>query len=166
MRLRFPGFVFALLCVGAAAGANEPPAIEHQPAVCTVPGSAISMCAAVSDDSSVAVARAYFRAVGEKYFAYVNMSFTGLSYCATLPAPLKKTMAIEYYLQAIDDAGEPMRSSTYRLPVQPDTECSFPPLEKDGARAAAIEVFATNQKQGKKLDDGFQATGVTFVPAK
>lgn len=166
MRLRLPGLALALLCMPAAVRANDPPAVEHQPAVCTVPGSAISLCAAISDDSSVAVARVYFRTVGEKFFAYVNMSFTGLSYCATLPAPTKKTAAIEYYLQAIDDAGEPMRSSSYRLPVQPESECSFPPLEKDAAKAAAIQVFATNQKQGKKLDDGFQPTGVTFVPAK
>ena len=29
---------------------------------------------------------------------------------------------------------------------------------------AAIKVTATNRKQGKKLDDGFDPTGVTFVP--
>lgn len=166
MRTLVAGLALVLLCAPVALRANEPPSIEHQPAICTVPGSAIALCAAVSDDSSVAAARIYFRTVGEKYFAYVNMSFTGLSYCATLPAPTQKNRGIEYYLQAIDDAGEPMRSSTYRLLVQPDTECSFPPLEKDAARLAAIQVFATNQKQGKKLDDGFRTTGVTFVQAK
>jgi hypothetical protein len=164
MRTQLPGLVMALLCIPAAVRANDPPSIDYQPSVCTVPGSAISVCAAVSDDGTVAAARVYFRSVGEKYFAYVDMGFTGLSYCGTLPAPLPKNKAIEYYLQAIDDAGEPTRSSSYRLTV--DTECDFPPVEKDAARAAAIKVFATNQKQGKKLDDGFQATGVTFVPAK
>jgi hypothetical protein len=42
--------------------------------------------------------------------------------------------------------------------------CEFPPLEKDAAKAAAVRVIATNRKQGKKLDDGFNPTGVTFVP--
>lgn len=157
--------VVLLLCP-AALIANEPPAVDHQPAVCTVPASPLSLCAAVSDDSSVAVARVYFRTVGEKYFSYVNMTFTGVSYCGTLPAPAGKTKALEYYVQAVDDALEPTRTSTYRLTVQPEGECEFPPLEKDKERAAAIQVFATNPKQGRKLDEGFQSAGVTFVPAK
>jgi len=32
------------------------------------------------------------------------------------------------------------------------------------AKAGAIKVFATNRKQGKKLDDAFALAGVTFVP--
>ena len=115
MRMRVAGLALVLLCAPAALLANDPPSIEHQPAICTVPAAPIALCAAVSDDSSVAAARIYFRTVGEKFFGYVNMSFTGLSYCATLPAPTSKNRGIEYYLQAIDDAGEPMRSSTYRL---------------------------------------------------
>jgi hypothetical protein len=43
-------------------------------------------------------------------------------------------------------------------------ECEFAPVEKDPARAAAIVVHATNQKQGKKLPEEFVATGVSFVP--
>ena len=35
---------------------------------------------------------------------------------------------------------------------------------EDPARAAAIVVHATNQKQGKKLPEEFVATGVSFVP--
>ncbi len=93
------------------------------------------------------------------------MAFTGVSYCGTLPAPLPRTKAIEYYLQAVDDAYQPRRTETYRLPVRPSGGCEFPPLEKDEARAAAIKVFATNQRQGRHLDDGFAASGVTFVPA-
>ena len=48
--------------------------------------------------------------------------------------------------------------------VQPEGVCEFPPIEKDAARAASIKVYATNKKQGKKLDDAFSASGVTFVP--
>jgi hypothetical protein len=74
------------------------------------------------------------------------------------------TKAIEYYVQAVDDTYQPQRTSTYRLAVQPEGVCEFPPVEKDAAKAAAIKVLATNRKQGKKLDDGFGTTGVTFVP--
>jgi hypothetical protein len=153
-----------LLAAAAASRADDPPAVEHQPALCTEAEKPLSLCAAISDDGDVATARLYFRRAGEDYYAFVAMAFTGVSYCGTLPAPREKTKAIEYYIQAVDNAYQPQRTSTFRLPVQPEGVCEFPPLEKDKAKAAAIKVTATNRKQGRKLDDGFNATGVTFVP--
>jgi hypothetical protein len=129
-----------------------------------VPERAISLCAAISDDGSVAAARVYFRRAGESYFTYVNMSFTGVSYCGTMPAPRAKTKAIEYYVQAVDDKYQPTRTSTFRLAVEPEGICEFPPVEKDASRAGAIRAFATNAKQGRRLDGAFADTGVTFVP--
>jgi hypothetical protein len=148
----------------AAARADDPPAVEHQPALCTVPAKPLSLCAAISDDGTVATAKLYFRRAGEDYYGFVNMAFTGVSYCGTLPGPREKTKAIEYYIQAVDDNYQPQRTSTFRLPVQPEGVCEFPPLEKDAAKAASIRVLATNRKQGKKLDEGFDPAGVTFVP--
>ena len=154
----------ALVLVAAAfAVANDPPAVDHQPALCTWPDKPVSLCAAISDDGNVAVARIYFRRAGEDFFSFVPMSFTGVSYCGTLPAPREKAKAIEYYVHAVDDAYQPLRTSTFRLPVQPEGVCEFAPIEKDAAKAAAIKVYATNRKQGKKLDDAFVVTGVTFV---
>jgi hypothetical protein len=153
-----------LLLPASAVRADDPPAVEHQPALCTVPEKPLSLCAAISDDKNVAAARLYFRRAGDDYYAFVSMVFTGVSYCGTLPAPREKTKAIEYYVQAVDDGYQPVRTSTFRLPVQPEGVCEFPPLEKDPAKAAAVRVTATNRKQGRKLDDGFNATGVTFVP--
>jgi hypothetical protein len=154
-----------LLCLAAApARADDPPSLEHQPALCTVPDRPLALCASISDDGSVATARLYFRRSGEDYYAFVNMAFTGINYCGTLPGPREKARAIEYYVQAVDDAYQPTRTSTFRIPVQPEGVCEFPPLEKDPAKAAAIKVVATNRKQGKKLDDGFNPAGVTFVP--
>jgi hypothetical protein len=158
-----PAFVLLLLPAGHAR-ADDPPAVEHQPALCTWPEKPLSLCAAISDDGNVATARLYFRRAGEDYYAYVNMAFTGVSYCGTLPGPREKAKAIEYYVQAVDDNYQPQRTSTFRLPVQPEGICEFAPVEKDPAKAAAIRVLATNRKQGKKLDDGFNTTGVTFVP--
>ncbi len=163
--MRVPVGAALVLLSAAPLRADEPPAVEHQPALCAVAGKPLSLCAAISDDGSVATARLYFRRAGEDFYSFVNMTFTGVSYCGTLPAALEKTKAIEYYVQAVDDAYQPTRTSTFRLPVQPEGVCEFPPLEKDPARAAAIKVFATHRKQGRKLDDGFVASGVTFVPA-
>jgi hypothetical protein len=162
-KMSAPALMLLLLPAGLAR-ADDPPAVEHQPALCAVPEKPLSLCAAISDDGTVAAARLYFRRAGESYYAFVNMTFTGVSYCGTLPGPREKTKAIEYYVQAVDDNYQPTRTSTFRLPVQPEGVCEFPPLEKDRARAASIKVLATNRKQGKKLDDGFNATGVTFVP--
>jgi hypothetical protein len=158
-----PALVLLILPV-ASGRADDPPAVEHQPALCTVPEKPLSLCAAISDDGNVATARLYFRRAGEDYYAFVNMGFTGVSYCGTLPGPREKAKAIEYYVQAVDDNYQPQRTSTFRLPVQPEGVCEFPPLEKDAAKATSIKVFASNRKQGKKLGGGFNPTGVTFVP--
>jgi hypothetical protein len=167
MRKWYLAPALALVLFPAPARSDDPPVVEHQPALCTVPDKPVSLCAAISDDSAVATARLYFRRAGEDYYAFVDMTFTGVSYCGTLPAPREKTKVIEYYIQAIDDAYQPLRTSTFRLPVQGEGICEFPPtIEKDRTSAAAIKVFGTNRKQGKKLDDGFDASGVTFVPVQ
>jgi hypothetical protein len=155
----------AALLVAATAFADDPPVIEFPPAACTVAGKAISLCAAVSDDQNVSAARVYFRKAGQDFYAFVDMSFGGLNYCATLPAPRPgKVSSIEYYVQAVDDGFQAQRTSTFQLKVVSDGQCEFPPLEKDAAKAASIKVFATNKKQGAKLDDAFDRVGVTFVP--
>jgi hypothetical protein len=155
--------VLALPLPGAA---DDAPSIDHQPVPCTVPNKAISLCASVSDDVQVVTARVYFRKAGQDFYNFVDMGFTGLNYCATLPAPREgKIKTIEYYMQAADDQFQPTRTSTYQLPVQPENICEFPPVA-DAKKAAAIKVFATNKKQGRKLDDAFVETGVTYVPVQ
>lgn len=153
-------------CVLAAApGRAEEPSVEHQPSPCTIPDKPISLCATVADDGMVAKVRIYFRPSGDKFYSFVDMAFTGLNFCGTLPAPRSgKVQSIDYYVQAVDDQYETRRTSTFQLNVQPEGVCEFPPVEKDAAKAAAIKVFATNQKQGKKLPEEFAASGVTFVP--
>ena len=153
----------ALVLTAALAAANDPPAVDHVPALCTVADKPISLCASISDDGNVAVARVYFRREGEDYYSFVPMTFTGVSYCGTLPAPREKAKTIEYYVNAVDDSYQPQRTSTFRLPIKPEGVCEFPPTVEP-AKAGAIKVFATNRKQGKKLDDAFALAGVTFVP--
>jgi hypothetical protein len=145
--------------------ADEPPAIDHQPVPCTVPAKAIALCAGISDDQNVSAARVYFRKAGADFYSFVDMSFGGINYCGTLPAPREgKIKLIEYYVQAVDDGFQAQRTSTFQLSVVPEGRCEFPPVEKDPKRAAAIKVFATNKKQGARLDDAFDRLGVAYVP--
>ena len=74
----------ALVLTAALAAANDPPAIDHVPALCTVADKPIALCAAISDDGNVAVARVYFRREGEDYYSFLPMTFTGVSWCGTL----------------------------------------------------------------------------------
>ena len=157
----------AFVAAMAPALAAEEPDVAHQPSPCTVPNKPIALCASVTDDGQVAKVRIYFRPAGEKYYSFVEMAFTGINFCGTLPAPREgKTQSVDYYVQGVDDQYETRRTSTYQLNVQPEGVCEFPPIEKDAARAAAITVYATSPKQGKKLDGAFDSAGVTFVPVK
>jgi hypothetical protein len=165
--VNWPRRLLFLTILGATlpARADDPPVVEHQPTPCTIPEKPISLCATVTDDAQVARSRLYFRAAGEDFYSFVDMVFSGINYCGTLPAPREgKVKAIEYYVQAVDDQYQSRRTSTYQMIVQPEGVCEFPPLEKEEAKAASIVVHATNKKQGKKLPDGFAAEGVSFVP--
>jgi hypothetical protein len=158
-----------VLCLALARplAADDAPVVDHQPVPCTVPEKPIRLCATVSDDGQVARVRAHFRREGADYYSYVDLAFTGLNHCGTLPGPrARRVTSIEYYIQAVDDQYQPTRTSTFRMSVPPEGACEFPPLEKDQAKAAAIRVFATNKKQGKKLDEAFASAGVTFVPVE
>ncbi len=155
----------SILLAAPLVRADEPPAIDHQPAPCTVPAKAVALCAGISDDQNVSAARVYFRKAGADFYSFVDMSFGGINYCGTLPAPREgKIKLIEYYVQAVDDGFQAQRTSTFQLSVVPEGKCEFPPVEKDPKRAAAIKVFATNKKQGARLDDAFDRLGVSYVP--
>ena len=161
MRVRAVAAVLALGLAGPAFA--EPPVVDHQPSPCMVPEKPASLCASITDDGQVAAARIYFRPAGDKFYSFVDMVFGGLSFCGTVPGTRAgKVQVLEYYVQAVDDQYESQRTSTFNMEVKP--ECEFAPVEKDSARAAAIVVHATNQKQGKKLPEEFVATGVSFVP--
>jgi hypothetical protein len=161
-RLLFPVLVLVLAPVP---GRAEEPAVEHQPSPCTIPGKPITLCASITDDGQVAKARIYFRPTGDKFYSFVDMAFTGINFCGTLPAPRQgKMQSLDYYVQGVDDEFDTKRTSTFQMNVQPEGVCEFPPVEKDPAKTRAITVYATSQKQGGKLPGEFDSSGVTFVP--
>jgi hypothetical protein len=154
-----------LLLAVTASAANQPPDIDHTTFKCTLSNRGISLCATVTDDTQVAKSRIFFRRGGDTFFSFVEMTFGGMSFCGVLPAPREgKVRLVQYYIQAIDDQFESQRTSTYDLQVMVEGACEFPPVVKE--TPPSITVYATNQKQGKKLPDGFDPTGVTFVPIK
>jgi hypothetical protein len=153
--------LFSLL--GVASG-GEGPDIDSQPVPCTVPEKPLSICARVTSDGQISAARIYFRRDGAEFFNFVDMTFGGITYCGTLPAPKAKTKAIEYYVEAVDDNYESKRLSTFQMSVKPEGSCEFAPVVKDPTKAASIIVHATNKKQGRKLDEAFESVGVTFIP--
>jgi hypothetical protein len=159
--------VLMTLALGlGSALADDPPNIDHQAIPCTIPDKPISICANVTDDVQVAKARVFFRRAGDKYFSYVDMVFGGINYCATLPAPREgKAKELDYYVRAFDNQYHEQSTSTFRMTVQPESLCKFPPIESDPARAASIVVHGTDQKQGKKLPDAFDPQGVRYIPA-
>ena len=161
MRTLLPALCLSLMPLAALA--DDPPEVDFQPPPCTVRDKPISVCAFISDDAEIGIARVYFRPAGDKYFSYAEMTFGGINYCATLPAPRDKMKVLEYYVQAVDKAYQAKRTSTYQLNVQAEGVCGFPPLERDPEKAAAITVYAMDRKQGKKLPDEFVREGVTFV---
>ena len=164
-RSRLVAAVLLALLVSSPALADDPPQVNHQAIPCTVPGAPFTVCAEISDDGAVKAARVYFRAEGEDFYAFVEMSFGGLEYCATLPAPREgKLKSIDYYVQAVDDQFQITRGSSYVIAVQPEVACGFAPVERDKTKATSIKVFAMHKKQGDKLSDRFDRTGVTFVP--
>jgi hypothetical protein len=162
----------ALLAAAAApapapAPADEPPVVEHQQVPCTVPDRPFTLCTAVRDDGDVAKVRVFFRPEGDRHFMTAEMGFDGIRYCGTLPAPRQgKLKSLEYYVEAIDTTFNASRTSKYRMLIQTDSVCSFPPVEKDPARLSAIVVSATHPSQGRRLPGEFLDSGVSFVPAR
>jgi len=155
---------FGVGLIVATAGADEAPGLQHQPVPCTVPRERSLLCATITDDLGVASARLYFRPAGERYFSWVAMTFDGLRFCGALPAPREnKAKALEYYMYAVDETYQSARTSTYRMQVEPESLCEFPPIARATEPGASLVVHATHKKQGRKLHDAFDSGGVSFV---
>jgi hypothetical protein len=102
----------------------KPPTIELAAARCVPPGARPRVCARVFDDGTIIRARAFFRASGRDSFYWTEMGFEGSRHCAWLPVPSRKTRAIDYYVEAVDDAYEASRSRESTLRI----EATCPPV--------------------------------------
>jgi hypothetical protein len=161
MRL-VPALVLLLVSV---AGAEEP-VVDHQPIECSVPEKNTRVCAYVLDDGEVKRVRTYFRAEKQEAFYYSDMAFDGIQFCATLPVVTKNVPRLEYYIWAVDDEFMSSRTRSYSVSFLPTSPCSYPVIDEDPERIQKLVVYATSEKQGKKIE-GFEETGIVeFHPAK
>lgn len=140
-------FVFAQLVElastgGAAAQENQPPSIRLDPLACASVATRTRVCAYVVDETGVAQVRLSFRALGAHAYHWTPMAFDGALYCAWLPAPLAKTLAVEYYVEAVDDKFEPSRSVDHTLEVR-----SGCPAQPEAPPAAPAVVGTTSPGQ-------------------
>ncbi len=99
--------------------ANNPPDITDESAACAEPAARPQVCARVFDDRGVARVRVLFRAQGDRHYFAAEMRFDGARYCVHLPAPLKTTPAVDYYVEAVDSDFEPTRAAAKTVAVTP-----------------------------------------------
>jgi hypothetical protein len=149
MGLRLPTILAAALASPAGALQNEPPMIRHEPPACGAPAARSRVCAHVVDDAGIAQVRLNFRGRGVRAFHWTPMAFDGALYCAWLPAPLPETSAVEYYVEAVDDAFEPSRTADYAFAIRPDCPAPAP------AASPAPTVVGTTTVKQPPLPAGF-----------
>jgi hypothetical protein len=150
----------------ASSPKSEEPVIDHQPVECSVPEKNTRICAYVLDDSEVKRVRVYFRAEDQDAFYWSDMAFDGIQFCATLPVAEKKISQIEYYVWAVDDEFQSVRTRNYDVSLSPTSPCAYPVVDEDPARTSNLVVHATSRKQGKEIK-GFESRGIVeFVPAR
>lgn len=85
----------------------EPPIVEHEQVETGRAGEAQEFSATVVDDRALAEVLLFYRFAGEDAFENVRMMAAGASslYTATVPTGSGDSRAIEYYIQARDEAG-------------------------------------------------------------
>jgi hypothetical protein len=150
----------ALLWLAAASYAfADEPVVDHQPVECSVPEKNARICAYVLDDGEVKRVRTYFRAEKQEAFYWSDMAFDGIQFCATLPVAKKGVPSIEYYIWAVDDEFQSIRTRSYSISLVPTSPCAYPVVDEDPARVSNLVVYATSEKQGKKIE-GFEEQGI------
>ncbi len=153
----------ALASCTVALMADEP-IIDHQPVSCSLPGKNPRVCALIADDGAVKKAEVYFRAIGQKSFYRIPMTFDAVRYCATLPVPKKSVTAVQYYVRVIDDEALVERTIDHRIALDAGSTCEFPVIDEDPERVSRIVVHATEPKQGKKIRSFEPRSVARFVP--
>ena len=118
---------------------NNPPEIADETPACVRSGSRPRLCARVFDDRGVAKVRALFRATGSKPYFATEMTFDGARYCVTLPAPLKRTGAIDYYLEAVDTDFEPTRVAAKTVAVSSGCPAPSGPSHDDPTTVSPVQ---------------------------
>ena len=157
------GLLVTLSALRAIAHAEEP-GIDHQPVECSSPDKNTRVCAYVLDDGEVKRVRAYFRAEKQEAFYWSDMAFDGIQFCATLPVAKSNVVTLEYYVWAVDDEFQSVRTRSNPVSLSPTAPCAFPVIDEEPERIGKLVVNATSEKQGAAIEE-FEARGIIkFVP--
>ncbi len=167
-------FVCAATALGiAAAGAlsaQDAIAIRHTPVRCVAAQRYPRLTACFDPDSGLAHARLVFRAKGRQEWRAVEMVRTTDCYGAVLPRPQADTVAVQYYIEAVDLTYTSTTSKMYEAVVlsagqacATQSLASASPLvtDADGAPAAAegFEGARAGGGGGKGLAIGAAVVG-------
>jgi hypothetical protein len=157
--------LLSLSCLPSPALAEEP-TIDHQPVECSTPEKNTRICAYVLDDGEVKRVRAYFRAEKQEAFYWSDMAFDGIQFCATLPVAKKNVSTLEYYVWAVDDGFQSVRTRTYPVSLSPTSPCAFPVVDEEPERIGKLVVNATSEKQGTSIEEFEERGIIQFVPLR
>lgn len=128
----------------------QPPVIEHNPNETPIaPGQSTVLNVKVTDDVNVREVTLFYRSEGDAGFKSVHMVPTGdAQYSATLSSTDTRPPGVEYFIQAIDDAGNSVWRASKLFPLklvvdaQPPVAgaaVSSPPAEPQPASEARAE---------------------------
>ncbi|MEM4160370.1 MAG: S8 family serine peptidase [Thermoplasmata archaeon] len=96
---------------------NAPPTITHTPVSSATEGVDVQINATISDNYGVAYARLYYKKHTDPTYLVTTMTrTTGNNYTATIPGSFVVAPGVDYYIEAVDLAGN---SATHGSPASP-----------------------------------------------
>lgn len=150
--------LFFTLWMGVAKAQEDktPPRIIHVPVLLAEQGEEISIEAVVTDDESgVLSVTLYYRRVGEEFYDSVEMSPFYDSYTEHIPGPYVIPEGVEYYIVALDVAGNEAtvpemspEDNPFRISVTPVAALEEAPIVVSGSPP---EVVILSPEVGERL---------------
>lgn len=137
----------AALPAGAPAHGAAPLSVEHTPVTEAVPGAGVEVTARVRGEARVRTVTLYVRAGANRAYYAIPMTRRGLEYWAEIPAAFTSPGTLEYYVEAIDAAGnkatapaEDAADSPYSIAITGGLGGEFMhlPRERDGRGPFAL----------------------------
>lgn len=116
--LRLRRLSLLLCCVPCSA--VQAVTIDHKAVACVVAGRFPRLDARLAPAPEVARARVFFHADDDARWYYVDMKAEAGAFHGVLPAPLKSTKRIHYYIETTDKSVAQARTQEYAATVVPD----------------------------------------------
>ncbi|MBI4715666.1 MAG: hypothetical protein HY760_07005 [Nitrospirae bacterium] len=149
---------------------TTPPIVRHTPPVQVQAGSPVTIHAKIRDAGDIAWVNLWYREKGAASYQKVTMrSMSGGEFEATLPSPAKGIKALEYFIEAVDMAGnegfDGTRGVPYLLTIKPiaKAEAGRKPWYKNKWVWVGLAVVAGGVAAGQADKDSEKTSSVTVV---